>query len=206
MRAGDIMTSPVVTVTPDTTVKEAADLLASKGFTALPVLDDDRLIGVVTEADLVRDQFPRDARYHRAADDTDEPPRQPSSRVGDVMTTPAIGMGVLTDVVDLITAMMQDHDRSMPIVDGPHVVGIVTRRDLLRVLARDDAAIAADVRHRLTCYGGSQRWTVEVHDGVASVQDQFDDATDRHVASVLVESVPGVTTAHVTSHATHWLP
>jgi CBS domain-containing protein len=204
MRAGDIMTSPVVTVMPDTTVKAAADLLASNGFTALPVLDhDDRLIGVVTEADLVRDQFPRDARYHRPADDsTDESPRQPACLVGDVMTTPAIGMGVLTDVVDLVTAMMQDHDRSMPIVDGPRVVGIVTRRDLLRILARDDAAIATDVRHQLAGYGGSQRWTVTVHDGVASVQDRFDDATDRHVASVLAESVPGVTTAHVTSHST----
>lgn len=205
MRVRDIMTSPVITVTPDTTVKAAADLLASRGFTALPVLDDDeRLIGVVTEADLVHDQFPRDARYHRPAEDTtDEPPRQPACLVGDVMTTPAIGMGADTDVVDLVTAMMQDHDRSMPIVDGPRVVGIVTRRDLLRVLARDDAVIATDVGHRLACYGGSQRWTVQVHDGVVSVQDQFDDATDRHVATVLAESVPGVTTAHVTSDSTH---
>ena len=67
MRARDIMSSPVVTVTPDMTVKYAANLLSAHGFTALPVLDDDgRLVGVVTEADLVRDRFPRDARYHPA--------------------------------------------------------------------------------------------------------------------------------------------
>jgi CBS-domain-containing membrane protein len=55
MRARDIMTSPVITVRAGTTVQDAAALLAARGFTALPVLDDDdRLIGIVTEADLLR--------------------------------------------------------------------------------------------------------------------------------------------------------
>jgi hypothetical protein len=59
MRARDITSSPVVTVTPGTTVKNAADLLASNRFTALPVLNSaGRLAGVVTEADTVRDRFP----------------------------------------------------------------------------------------------------------------------------------------------------
>jgi CBS domain-containing protein len=58
MRARDIMTSPVITVRPAMTIKEAARLLATHGFTALPVVDDDeRLIGIVTEADLVRDRI-----------------------------------------------------------------------------------------------------------------------------------------------------
>jgi len=50
MRARDLMTRPVVTVTPETTAKHAAEVLAEHGFTALPVVDDDeRLIGIVTE-------------------------------------------------------------------------------------------------------------------------------------------------------------
>ncbi|MGY6651549.1 CBS domain-containing protein [Amycolatopsis sp. TRM77291] len=63
MRARDLMSAPVVTVTPGTTAKHAAELLAERGFTALPVVDeDDRLIGIVTEADLIRNRFPHDVR------------------------------------------------------------------------------------------------------------------------------------------------
>src|SRR5438270_6785063 len=78
MRARDVMTSPAITVTPGTTVKEAATLLAVNGFTALPVLDDDdRLIGIVTEADLVRDRFPYDPRYRHLHPDPESVPAAP---------------------------------------------------------------------------------------------------------------------------------
>lgn len=200
MRARDVMSSPVVTVTVDTTVKEAAELLAGNGFTALPVLDDDeRLIGIVTEADLVHDRFPRDARYRSAHPDYESASIPRTASVGDVMTSPVIGMGPGADVVDLVTVMLDDRIRSVPIVDGSAVVGIVTRRDLLRVLAREDGEIAKDIRHRLAQYGGSGRWTVEVHDGAAAITDEYDDATDRHVAAVVAEGVPGVTSVRVVS-------
>jgi hypothetical protein len=84
--------------------------------------------------------------------------------------------------------MLDDRVRSIPIVDGSRVVGIVTRRDLMRMLARDDHAIAADVRHQLAMYGGPDRWTVEVHDGAVAIGDEFDSPTDRHVAAVLARS------------------
>ncbi|MEU8635880.1 CBS domain-containing protein [Amycolatopsis sp. NPDC048633] len=198
MQARDIMSSPVVSVTPDMTVKYAANLLSAHGFTALPVLDEDgRLIGVVTEADLVRDRFPRDARYH-PAEGADDPPKPPAGTVGGVMTSPAVGTGAGTDVVDLVRVLLEDRIRSMPIVDGAHVVGIVTRRDLVRALARDDDVISADVRHQLSIYGGPARWTVEVRDGAVEVVDAFDDETDRHVATVLAQAVPGVTAVRVT--------
>ena len=64
MRARDLMSTPVITVTPETSVKQAASLLSSHGFTALPVVDDyDCLVGIVTEADIVRGRLPRDPRY-----------------------------------------------------------------------------------------------------------------------------------------------
>ena len=203
MRARDVMSSPVITVTPETSVKEAANLLSANGFTALPVLDeDDRLIGIVTEADLVRDRFPRDPRYRHAyfadVDGVPENGRPLPTRVGEVMTSPVTAMSATTDVVELVGVMLGDRVRSMPIVDGSRVVGIVTRRDLVRVLARDDKAIAVDVRHRLAKYGGPERWTVSVHDGEVEITDQFDNATDRHVATVLAEAVPGVVRAHAT--------
>jgi len=203
MRARDIMTSPVVTVTPGTTVKNAANLLASHGFTALPVLDSSgRLTGVVTEADVVRDRFPRDPRHDVSEHDlplVDGSGREPASTVGEVMTAPAVSASADTDVVDLVTEMLKDPVRSMPIVDGSRLVGVVTRRDLVRVLARDDQAIANDVRHQLDMYGAPYRWTVDVRDGAVAINDEFDNATDRHVATVLAEAVRGVTTATVAS-------
>jgi CBS domain-containing protein len=204
MQARDIMNSPAVTVTTETTVKYAAKLLASNGFTTLPVLDGDgRLIGILTEADVMRGRFPRDPRYHHAFDGdilgADETPQVPAVAVDAVMTTPAIGMGAGADVVDVVTAMLSACVRSMPIVDGSRVVGIVTRRDLMRALVRDDdRTIAADVRHRLAMYGGPDRWTVDVHDGAVAIGDEFDNATDQHVAEVLTEAGA---TVHAASQA-----
>jgi CBS domain-containing protein len=194
MRARDIMTAPVITVRPDTPIKEAAATLAEHGFTALPVTDaEDRLIGIVTEADLVRNRVPRDPRA--LCHPGEELRTVATTAVGEVMTTPAIAMGPGTDVAVLAKALLDAGYRSMPIVDGSLVVGIVTRRDIVRVIARDDHTIAEDVRHRLEIYGGDRRWRVEVRDGMVSIADEFDDETDRHVATVLAEAVPGVVRA-----------
>jgi CBS domain-containing protein len=199
MRARDIMTTPVITVRSETPVKEAAALLAGHGFTAVPVVDaGGGLVGIVTEADLVRDRVPRDARAlcHPGV----ALPTATTTLVGEVMTTPAVAMGPGSDVAVLAKALLDAGHRSMPIVDGARLVGIVTRRDIVRVIARDDRTIAEDVRHRLEIYGGDRRWQVEVHEGMVSIGDEFDGAqgdgdTDRHVAVVLAEAVPGVVRA-----------
>lgn len=194
MRARDIMTTPVTTVRPETPIKEAAAMLADNGFTALPVVGaEDRLIGIVTEADLVRDRVPRDPRA--LCHPGEAMATTATTTVGEVMTTPVIAMGAGTDVAVLAKALLDAGYRSMPIVDGSRVIGIVTRRDIVRVIARDDDTIAEDVRHRLEIYGGVRRWQVEVHDGTVTIGDQFDDETDRHVATVLAEAVPGVVRA-----------
>lgn len=198
MRARDVMTAPVVTVTPEATVRDTARLLVARGFTAIPVVDDDdRLIGIVTEADLVRDRFPRDVRYRRHTDQ-DSPPVPPGAAVGDVMTSRVTAVGATADVADLVKVMWDGRIRSMPIVDGSRVVGIVTRRDLVRIVGRADEAIEKDVRHKLANYCGPDRWTVGVADGVVSLGDEYEDETERHVARVITEAVPGVVAVHVT--------
>jgi len=202
MRSRDVMTENVVSVTPATTVKDAADLMAARGFTALPVLDAaGDLIGVVTEADVVRGRFPHDPRYlctdEAGAAQLHGPQREPAVTVGAIMTSPATAMTSGSDVVDLVATMQTAGIRSMPIVDGTRLVGIVTRRDLVRTVARPDASIATDVRHRLEIYGGPGRWTVDVSNGAVTIRDAFDSATDRHAATVLAEAVPGVAVVHV---------
>lgn len=191
MRARDLMTAPVITVHPWTSAKEAAELLSAHGFTALPVVDDDdRLVGIVTEADLIRGRIPADPRYVHE-------PRQSAAgkTVGDLMTSPVTAMSTGTDVADLCQALVDARIRAMPIVDGAAVVGIITRGDVVRVLAREDVEIARDVKHRLEIYGGGGRWQVEVRDGFVHITDQFDDDSDRHVAQLLALAVPGVVAA-----------
>jgi CBS domain-containing protein len=197
MFARDVMTNPVVTVTADTRVKRAAGLLATGGYTALPVVDEnDRLVGIVSEADIVRGRFPRDPRS-RITGAYEPAPASAVATVGEVMSTDVVSVGPTADVVDLVAVMLEHGVRSIPVVDGTRLVGIVTRRDLVRAFARDDEVIAAAVRQRLTAYGGD-RWTVEVHDGEVAISDELDDPADRHVAAVLAQSVPGVISARVT--------
>jgi len=205
MLASDIMTRTLVTVTATTTVPDAATLLASRGFTALPVVDDDRaLIGLLTEIDILRDRFPHDPRFYCSDEAGIAPParRQPAATVGGVMTAPAPSVRAGADVVDVVAIMRADGLRSMPVVDGPRLVGIVTRRDLVRTLTRGDLAVATDVRHQLEIYGGHGRWTVEVDGGSVTITDALENAADRHVATVLAEAVRGVTVVHMADEGT----
>ncbi|EHR61908.1 CBS domain-containing protein [Saccharomonospora cyanea] len=193
MRAKDIMTSPVVTASPDDSVKRATRLLAEHGFTALPVVDDaGRVVGVVTEADVMTGRVPHDARY-RSGSSTGPV----AGTVGEVMTPAPTCTQQGADVADLVGTLLEGHHRAVPVLAGEKLVGIVTRRDIVRALSRDDADIARDVRRRLMIYGGPDRWSVQVTGGTVTIEDDHDDATDRHVATVLAESVPGVVHAAV---------
>ena len=75
MRVREVMSSPVVTVLPDMRLKEVADLLVRHGISAVPVVDDDELVGIVTEADLIPLELAPDPRAHLA------PPPDPPSGV-----------------------------------------------------------------------------------------------------------------------------
>jgi CBS domain-containing protein len=153
MRARELMTSPVVTVGPDAPVKEAARLIVTHGFAVLPVVDaDDRLLGVVTEADLLRNRLlpdPRELIHDRPPAPV---PLAPSGVAG-VMTTEVVTAMPDTHAAELGRLMVERHLRAVPVVDRDRLVGIVSRVDVLRTIARDDDAIACDVRG--SAYEGS---------------------------------------------------
>jgi CBS domain-containing protein len=197
MRVGDLMTRSVVTTTPRTPISDAATALAEHGFTLLPVVDeDDRLVGVFTEADAMRKRIPPDPRYAAWHGSRAGPP--PPDTVGEVMSSPPRTTHPHTDAAQLATTMIDRGLRSMPVVDEQHqLVGIITRRDLVRIIARNDTLIAADVHKRLERYGVPDRWTVHVHHGSVTITDQYNNSADHHVALVLAQAVPGVVHAHV---------
>lgn len=199
MKASEIMTRDVVVVHPGTTVRDAADALTARGITSAPVLDDSgHVVGIVSEGDLIRGRMPHDVRSHLRPDTA--PHADPPRLVGDVMCDTVVCMAETADTADLAELMINSHVRAVPIVDGKRLVGIVSRRDLLRTLVRDDAAVRAEVRARLAEYAGrADPWRVEVNDGVVSVQGRFAEGEQRLV-DVLARSVPGVIVVHCKAH------
>ncbi|MCW2527990.1 MAG: hypothetical protein JWM76_2850, partial [Pseudonocardiales bacterium] len=100
MRASEFMTRSVITVRPETTVRRAAELLTRHGITSLPVLDgDDRVIGIVSESDLIRDRMPHDSRSHLRPVEAEQP--DPAQYVADVMGRTVICLGEKADTADL---------------------------------------------------------------------------------------------------------
>lgn len=200
MRAREIMTQPVVTARTDTAIPDAAGLLAEHGITSLPVLDDDdRVVGIISEVDMIRNRMPHDPRSHLRPEPHEQP--DPARLVRDVMSDTVICLGESADTADLAALMVDNNVRAVPIIDGSRLVGIVSRRDLLRTLIRDDAAITDEVRQRLADYAGeSGRWHVGVADGVVTIRGHFEDDAQREIVTVLARTVPGALRVHTQHH------
>lgn len=139
MLARDVMSSPVITVRPDTPLHAAAALLVSHGFTAAPVADGGgRVVGIVGEADLVRGRIVPDGWA------VDELPEQ---TVAAVMTSPPTVVPPDQDLAEVVALMLDSRHRTVPVVEHGRLVGVVTRRDVLRVVARRELS-SEDVRRR----------------------------------------------------------
>jgi CBS domain-containing protein len=193
MRARDIMTSPVFVVEQNTSAESAAGLMTAKSVTALPVVDSSgKLVGMVGESDLLWHRVPPEA----AADPHRYPDTDPTHRpamVVDVMSQYPVTTTPLADVAE-VAALMLEHDvRSMPVLDGDSIVGIISRRDILRAMVRSDDILRKDAQLRLDEYAdGERRWTVTVTHGVATVVGGYTDDRERAVVEILVRTVPGV--------------
>lgn len=187
MRARDVMSHPVVTVAPSATAADAAELLCSRGFTALPVVDDDRLVGIVTEADLIGIGVPPD----RGLDDRPDGPLN-AVLVRDVMTGPVQSLSPDADLVDAARVMLDQRIRVLPVVDGQRVAGILTRRDLLRAAVTHDQELTEEICRQLAQVDTANRWRVSVQDGVADIEDFGTTGRERAKAVRLASAVPGV--------------
>jgi CBS domain-containing protein len=171
VQARDVMTREVVTVGPDTPVKYAAEVMAERGFAALPVIDnDERLVGIVAEADVLRNRLPADPRLHVRRDRlTPEVP--PSMLVRGVMTVGVRTVEASSDVADIARLFVDDRLRSVPVVEQGRLAGIISRRDLLRTLVRPDDEIRADVLRLVEEYTGDlDAWDVAVTEGMVTIR------------------------------------
>ncbi|MFI0406758.1 HPP family protein [Actinomadura sp. 3N508] len=192
MLVREAMTSPVVTIPPTATVRQAIRVLHEHDVTALPIVDrSGQLAGIADETDLLRDVFEHDpgALAQAAATGAAPSPR----RVAEVMTRDVEVAQPNTDIAVLAETMMKMRIRSVPVLAGSDIVGIVTYRDLIAILAHDDSRIRDDVLAAIAEYGPDVAlWDVSVRDGAVEVHGRAD-ASALRIVDVLAQTVPGVT-------------
>jgi len=198
MRVRDIMVRPVRTVSFDDSVESAAAVLTEHNITAAPVVDRDRrVVGMVSEGDLLWHRVPAEATARLRHSGYDTVGARPSV-VADVMAREVVTTQPDADVADVAEVMLDRDVRSVPVVDDGELVGIVSRRDILRTIVRTDDVLCQEIQHRFDEYTGvGHRWHATVHGALATIDGHFDDDVERQVAVVLARTVPGVYGAYI---------
>jgi CBS domain-containing protein len=141
MRAHQIMTRPVITISPDASIIEAASIMLQRHISGLPVVDAaGQLVGIVTERDFLQRSKDDTARWLDVilgeASGQVTADQLHDRRVEDVMSKNAISVGVEAPVSE-VTELMERHGvRRLPVVADGKVVGIVSVTDLLLALMR----------------------------------------------------------------------
>lgn len=205
MTVENVMTREVAPVSAATSFKDVATALVSGGVGAAPVLDGDRhVIGMISEADLLhKEQFreqhfgesyrppPRSLLRHRAS-------RRKASgeTAADLMTSPPITITAGKSAVDA-ARLMDAHDvNQLAVVDyNGRLVGIVSRRDLVRLFLRGDEQIAADVRDdilRRALWMDTSGVQVKVSEGVVTLYGRMDRRSETALAIRATGRVNGV--------------
>ncbi|HEX9096335.1 MAG TPA: CBS domain-containing protein [Candidatus Dormibacteraeota bacterium] len=190
MKVAEIMTRPVITVTPETGIKGAAQLLVQHEISALPVVDaKGELVGIVSEADLL----PIETRPDPRSQATPLAPTAGSSpqKVAEVMTRRVLTVPADCEVSQVARILLEADFRRVPVVEDRKVVGIVSRRDLVKVIATRDDTIEAEIVRRLRQLGLGAGLAVGVAAGVATIQLD-DQGSNRRLAESVALTVPGV--------------
>ncbi len=200
----DVMTRAVLDVKLDTPLKAVARQLIEHRISGLPVVDDaGRVVGVISEGDLlVKEQRP-DAIHHRplarlfgeSAETRHLLAKAEARTAGDAMTSPAITIEASQPVAAAAALMIQRKVNRLPVTDRGRLVGIVTRADVVRSFVRTDDALAEAIRNDVllrALWLDPERFTVEVNDGVATIHGAVERRSTAAIVERMVEMVPGV--------------
>lgn len=145
LTAKDIMTKDVITVRPESTVEELARLLMEHKISGVPVLDDkNKIIGIVTENDLIR----KNKRFHiptiirlfdayillGSSKAEEEIKKMAATTVDEICTRKVVSIKEETSLEDIATIMAEQHIHLLPVLSGSTVVGIVGKADMVRAM------------------------------------------------------------------------
>ena len=216
MRAHQIMTRKVITVSPETTIVDAANTMLRHHISGLPVTNvTGQLVGIVSENDFIRrGEIGTQRNRGRWLKFLLGPGTLASDfvhahgrKVGEVMTANVQSISEDTPLEDIVAAMERHNVKRLPVVRGSQVVGIVTRANLLQAvasLARDVPDPTADdnhIRDRIFASMEKNDWcpiglNVVVRDGIVHLSGIVTDDRSRQAAIVASENVSDVRTIH----------
>jgi CBS domain-containing protein len=212
MQAKDIMSSPVVTVTPDASVTEVATLLLEKRISGVPVVDQaGQIAGIISEGDLLR-RVETGTERHRPhwlemllgrSGDAGSFIKSHASRVGDVMSHDVIATHPEASLREVAELMERHGIKRVPIVDGGRLVGIVSRANLVQGLLADRKSTGGQtdddqIRAKLTDLLRTQPWidhnriNIVVSGGTVQLWGAVRDDEQRRALTVAAESIAGV--------------
>ncbi|MDX2101285.1 MAG: CBS domain-containing protein [Alphaproteobacteria bacterium] len=211
MKAKDIMTQHVAAVGPDTEVVTIARLMVDLGISAVPVVDEaGAVLGIVSEGDLMRRKELGTGKRHSwwlsfltsAEELAEEYIRSHGTHARDVMTSPAITVTVDAAVTAVCDLLDEKHIKRVPVVENGRLVGIVSRRDFVRLLAerdtgeveRDDSAIRNTLDQRVKAQPWAPKTSVniQVENGVVELWGFVHADVQRDALRVMAETTPGV--------------
>jgi len=213
MKAADVMTRHVLSVTGDVSVRAIATMLLEHGVSAVPVVDaDGKIIGMVSEGDLMRRAETRTERrrpwWLRIFADPEiaagEYAKAHGRTARDVMTREVIQVGEETPVDEIADLLERHRIKRVPVTREGRVVGIVSRANLLHGLASaptapresapDDLAIRLQLAGELEArgFGAGVVPNVVVHDGVVHLWGSVASEAERKAVRIAAEEIPGV--------------
>jgi CBS domain-containing protein len=203
MNVHDVMTSVVITVSPETPLKEVATILTQCGISGVPVVTaDDRVVGIVSEGDILyKERGPsernRTLAWLSAALGRDDRSKLDAQTAAQAMTAPAKTIAPWRPVSVAAAQMLEESVNRLPVVDREsRLVGIVTRADLIRAFARADFDIKREIREEVLEHGllleAPDAVRVAVKEGKVALGGTVRLRTDAELIPVLVARVPGV--------------
>jgi CBS domain-containing protein len=213
MNAADIMTRNILSVRPESPVVEAIGSMLDNHVSGLPVIDEaGQLVGIVTEGDLLRRGETGTERHRPRWVEILMGPgrlageyiRTHGRKVGDIMTLELISVDPETPLDEIVELMERRRIKRVPVLEGEKLVGIVSRADFLRALARrleDHSAVAAgdeEIRAQILAELAKVSWVprdgvgITVENGVVDLNGVILDEKEREALRVAAENVPGV--------------
>ena len=200
MKVQDLMTREVTTVTPATSLRDAAVLLAQNGISGMPVVSErGDVVGVLSEADIVVKAGGEMERNRLLGwlleSDLGLDDKIRAETVGDAMSAPPVTISPRRPVHAAARLMVSENVNRLPVVEKGKLIGIVTRADIVRAFTRSDTEIADEIRKdilRGTFWLEPERVVVTVVDGAVTLRGEVETEADQELLPHFVAHVPGV--------------
>lgn len=207
MKVRELMTKNVVSVRPDTPLREAAALLVKHRVSGLPVVNGTGVVGVLSEADIVAKTSGGSEHGGLLSWLFDPEPREQkvnARSAGEAMSAPPITIAPTRPVHEAARKMISEGVNRLPVVEDGKLVGILTRADIVRAFTRDDGELAAEIRDDIltrTFWVEPGRVAVTVLDGRVTLKGEVDTEADTEMLPIFVSRVPGVVAVTADLHA-----